>query len=130
MKTYMIIASTSSFDAERHYNGEQVIRKETGIPVSWIARYNGEDLMGLTLEEAHKALDELAGAVLADRGAVVWYDDELLAAFREDLREEEEEEPDLSWYKGEGWYNGMAPSYLNGETGFVDDVVTYLIREE
>lgn len=132
---YRIECTCDPYNARNHYNGEEVLQYNMMTPVRWVIESGFA-----TLDEAKDALMRLAKTGGGNESGTWEYIDEdfvrrLNAAVKEKFPDdfEDGEEPDASWFKGEGIYESTGarfrPILLKGETSFRDDVLTYSIEE-
>lgn len=128
---YTIKVTCDPYNARTHYNGQKVIKFNGSTPVEWIAEEGFQ-----TMDEAKDALMRLAMRSSSYVNGNWSFEDEesvreLAAAIKEDL--DDDEEPDMSWFKGPGIYDRDGhqpiPVLLEDETSFRDDVESYSIEE-
>lgn len=129
---YRIVAQCDPYNARMHYNHQRVLEYDGATPIKWVMSegYASE-------AEAKKALMDLAMTGKPyENGGWSYEDEDSIADLKESIMEDwddEDEEPDFSWFKGPGIYERGGrepyPVLLEGETSFRDDTMTYSIEE-
>lgn len=123
---YMIIAKCDPYNSRFHYHGERVLKYDMTTPVVWVVNDGYGD--GLPMANALYELEMMAAVDFEDS---VYYNEADLPKYVEEYKERysADEEVDLSWFKGEGWYNpdSMYPRFITGDKSYRYDVMLYEI---
>ena len=115
---YIIVAMCDPYNARKHYHGEKVLKRDGATPIYWVFKDEYFD----TEDEAKEAL------LKAARYDYSYEDDESIADLKESLGQDFD--GTIDWYKGPGVYDpdqNNALIYLEGDSSFSDDSMTYMI---
>ena len=127
MKKFRIIAMCDPYNSFRHYRGQEVVEYSGATPVTWIMEDN------LTEDEALSIFRSFAYEDFDNADDYVYYDDSWIAELKEEMLDEgatvEEAEAAFAWYKGAGFYTDNVAVWLEGETHYRHDVMSYRIEE-
>lgn len=131
---YQIVAHCDPYHAKLHISRcAKVLKRDGATPIKWV--YDDNYGRGYSLEEAHKAMDDLAWQIsnrcddflFEDKDSV----DDLINTIIEDEGLSRRKAKQLtSWYTQPGFYNPERQLlYALGDSSLDDDVMSYGIEE-
>lgn len=126
-----IIAHCDPHNARRHYNGQEIVKRDGNTPVEWVMGHYDTD------DAAKSALWDFAMQDYIEHYAnLVHEDNESIADMKRTLADDTGLSPAeidavFSWYEGEGVYtrDGHEAVLLKGGTAYSYDTMTYYIDE-
>jgi DNA-binding XRE family transcriptional regulator len=124
---YRIVASCNPYNSRTHHHGEEVLERDGVTPIRWVHDDNFGHLF--TKEEAQEKLLGYAREYFSEHGDAQEFGSiEEVKSYYE-AAEIPEDEWDLAWYKGAGFYNNDEPVFLVGDMKYEEDVMTWSIEE-